>query len=83
MSAGSTDPPLPPSRLSDAVDEANTLMYYAISSGQDLPITVRDPIIKGRTIVERGDAMTEEDEGKFLDAYAKLALRSSPSPRPR
>src|SRR5262245_38205721 len=78
MTAAGGDPLTGVSRLRDAMDEANTLLYYAISSGQDLPNTVRDPIIKLRTIIERGDPITEEDEGKFMDAYAKLALRSAP-----
>lgn len=73
----STDP-LTGACLKEAVDAANTLLYHAISSGQDLPNTIRDPIIKARAAVEHREALTEEEEGKFLDAYAKLALRSAP-----
>ena len=76
--AGSTAPVTGAYRLSEAVDAANTLLYHAVGSGQDLANTVRDPIIKARAAIERGQALSEEDEGKFLDAYAKLALRSAP-----
>jgi len=65
-------------RLREAVEAANTLLYHAISSGQDLPNAVREPIVKARTAVERGEALPEDEEGRFLDAYAKLALRSAP-----
>jgi hypothetical protein len=66
------------SRLSEAVAAANTLLYHAISSGQDLPSTVRDPIIKVRAALERGEALSDSEEAIFLDAYAKLAVRVSP-----
>ena len=64
--------------LPEAVEAANTLLYHAISGGQDLPGAVRDPIIKARVAVDAGLPLSEEDEGKFLDAYSKLALRVSP-----
>jgi hypothetical protein len=64
-------------RLREAVEAANTLLYHAISSGQDLPDTVRDPIIHARGAILHG-AMTEEQEAVFLDAYAKLAVRVAP-----
>jgi hypothetical protein len=64
-------------RLREAVDAANTLLYHAISSGQDLPDTVRDPIIHARGAVLRGE-MTAEREAVFLAAYSKLAVRVAP-----
>jgi hypothetical protein len=76
--AGSTQLLTGACRLREAVDAANTLLYHAVGAGQDLANTVRDPIIKARAAIDRGDALSQEDEGKFLDAYAKLALRSSP-----
>ena len=78
LGAGTTDPLTAGSRLSDAVDAGNTLLYHAISRGQDLPAAVRDPIIKARAALDRGDTLSEDEEGKFLDAYSKLALRVSP-----
>jgi hypothetical protein len=72
------DPQTAASRLTDAVNAANTLLYYAVSGGQDLPVAVRDPIIKARVALDRGATLSDDDEGKFLEAYSKLALRVSP-----
>jgi hypothetical protein len=77
-SAGTLDLQMATSRLPDAVRGATTLLYHAISSGRDLPGSVRDPIIKARTAIARGEALSDDEEGKFLDAYAKLALRVAP-----
>jgi hypothetical protein len=65
-------------RLAEAVEGANTLLYHAITGGQDLAPTVRDPIIKARIAVERGEPLSGEAEGAFLDAYSRLALRVAP-----
>jgi len=65
-------------RLAETVKAANTLLYHAITSGQDLPASVRDPIIRARTALEHEQAFTESEEGTFLEAYAKLALRVAP-----
>ena len=79
MSDPSTDghAPAAADRLKEAVEAANTLLYHAISSGQDLPNTVRDPVIHARGAVARGE-MTDAQEAIFLDAYAKLAMRVTP-----
>jgi hypothetical protein len=74
----SADPLTAATRLTEAVEAADTLLYHAIGGGQELPNTVRDPIIKARAAIEHGKALTEDEEGKFLDAYAKLALRVAP-----
>lgn len=76
--AGSPEPLTATTRLNEAVAAASTLLYHAISSGQDLPSTVRDPIIKARTAVDRGEALSDNEEAIFLDAYAKLAVRVAP-----
>jgi hypothetical protein len=73
-----TDPQTAASRLSEAVNAANTLLYYAVSGGQELPVAVRDPIIKARVALDRGETLSDDDEGKFLEAYSKLAVRVSP-----
>ena len=67
-----------PTRLAETVEAANTLLYHAITSGQDLPISVRDPIIKARTAMEHEQSLGDDEEGKFLEAYAKLAVRVAP-----
>src|SRR5215470_2676197 len=72
------DPRTAAARLGEAVNSANTLLYYAVSGGQDLPAAVRDPIIKARLALDRGEVLSDEDEGKFLDAYSRLAQRVSP-----
>jgi len=72
------DPQTAAARLSEAVNAANTLLYYAVSGGQELPVVVRDPIIKARVVLDRGETLSDDDEGKFLEAYSKLALRVSP-----
>ena len=65
-------------RLAETVEAANTLLYHAITSGQDVPISVRDPIIRARTAIEHEQALADDEEGKFLEAYAKLAGRVAP-----
>ena len=79
MSDSSADSHAPAAadRLREAVEAANTLLYHAISCGQDLPNTVRDPIIHARGAVARGE-MTDAQEAMFLDAYSKLAVRVTP-----
>jgi len=66
------------SRFTEAVDAADTLLYYAVSTGQELPGAVRDPIINARATAARGESLTKREEGEFLDAYAKLAMRVAP-----
>jgi len=46
--------------------------------GQELLPDVRDPILKARAKLERKETLGEEDEGKFLDAYSKLASSVAP-----
>jgi hypothetical protein len=65
-------------RLVETVEAANTLLYHAIASGQDLPMSVRDPIIKARTAMEHERCLDDDEEGKFLEAYAKLGVRVAP-----
>ena len=76
--ASSIDSLTAASRLNDAVHAANTLLYHAVSGGQELPAAVRDPIVKARVALDRHETLTDEDEGRFLEAYAKLAARVAP-----
>lgn len=78
LSQSSTEPAPAVSRLNDAVNAANTLLYHAVSSGQELPPAVRDPILKARAAIDNGECLSGDDEGKFLEAYSKLAQRASP-----
>jgi len=72
------DPVLTASRLNETVYAANTLLYHAVCGGQELPSAVREPIVRARAKLERGEMLNEEEEGKFLEAYAKLATRVAP-----
>jgi len=75
----SLEPSVPAvTRLAEAVEGANTLLYHAITGGQDLPPSVRDPIIKARIAVDRKEPLNGEEEGAFLEAYSRLALRVAP-----
>jgi len=74
----SPDPALNASRLHEAVYAANTLLYHAVGGGQELLPDVRDPILKARAKLERKETLSEEEEGKFLDAYSKIAMRVAP-----
>jgi len=76
--ATSPGPLAPSPHLIEAIEAANTLLYHAIASGRDVPAAVRDPIIKARASIGRDEPLSGADEGAFLDAYARLALRVAP-----
>jgi len=57
------------------VNADNTLLYYAVSGGQELPGAVRDPIIKARVALDRGETLSDDDEGKFLGMVSGLTLQ--------
>jgi hypothetical protein len=60
-------------RLSGAAEDANALLYFAATSGRDVPVAIRDPIVKTRTAAAAGTVVSRTEEGEFLDAYARLA----------
>src|SRR5713226_2579402 len=66
------------SRLTDAVADANALLYHAVASGREVPAAVRDPIIHLNTAMSQNAAVRTADEGAFLDAYARLAAQVAP-----
>src|SRR5260370_3438342 len=66
------------SRLTDAVADANALLYHAIASGREVPAAVRDPIIHLNTVMSQNAAVRPATEGAFLDAYARLAAQVAP-----
>src|SRR5262249_62238542 len=72
-SAPTVTPPLPPvEHLAEAVASANSVLYYAIGKGLEIPSTLRGPIVKARTALARGELLETEEEGMFLDAYSRL-----------
>src|SRR5260370_16392952 len=66
------------SRLTDAVADANALLYHAVASGREVPAAVRDPIIHLNTAMSQNVAVRTADAGAFLDAYARLAAQVAP-----
>ena len=69
----------PSARLDEAVTSADALLYHAVSSGKDVPVAVRGPIIKLRAALDTDQAVGVEDENAFLDAYARLAAQVAPT----
>jgi hypothetical protein len=65
-------------RLADATEDAYALLYFAIASGRDVPAAIRDPIVKTRGDVAAGAAVSSDEEGGFLEAYAHLAALVRP-----
>jgi hypothetical protein len=66
-------------RLAGAAEDADSLLYYAIASGRDVPDAVRDPIVKTRRATIAGGIIGDAAEAAFLAAYAKLALMVYPT----
>ena len=81
-----TPPPAPESsprhdplnRLPGATEDAYSLLYFAVSSGRDVPGGIREPIVKMRAAAAGGTPVTSAEEGEFLDAYARLAAMVRP-----
>ena len=65
-------------RLADEIEGASELLYHASKSGKELEAAVRDPIIRARGALERGETWSAADESAFLAAYAKLAALTAP-----
>src|SRR5467141_3573333 len=61
--ASDADPLTATTRLTGAGEAANPRLYHAVTSGQDLPSSVRDPIIKARAAIEHGQALSDDEEG--------------------
>jgi hypothetical protein len=67
------------SRLARAAEDADALLYYAASTGRDVPAEVRDPIVRTHGAVSDGKRVADDEEAAFLSAYAKLAAMVSPT----
>jgi hypothetical protein len=66
-------------RLAAAAEDADSLLYYAIASGREVPQAIRDPIVKTRRSSIAGELISDVEEAAFLAAYAKLALMVYPT----
>lgn len=66
-------------RLAQAAEDAHSLLYYAVSTGRDVGATMRDPIVRTYRAVATGSPVTDEDEARFLEGYAKLTALVRPT----
>jgi len=60
-------------RLARGAEDADALLYYAVSSGRDPGAAVRDPIVRVHRATSANRPVTDAEETEFLAAYAKLA----------
>jgi hypothetical protein len=67
------------SRLERGAEDADALLYYAVSSGRDVGAAIRDPIVRAHRAVTERKPVTTEEEAEFLAAYAKLAAMVHPT----
>ena len=66
-------------RLEQGAEDADALLYYAVSTGRDVGAAIRDPIVRTHRAVTDGKAVTTDEEAEFLAAYAKLAAMVLPT----
>jgi hypothetical protein len=69
----------PTARLAGPAEDADALLYYAVATGRDVGAGIREPIVRARRAVTSGQPVTEEEETRFLEAYAKLAALVRPT----
>lgn len=67
------------SRLERGAEDADSLLYYAVSAGRDIGAAIRDPIVRTHRAVTERKPVTNEEEAEFLAAYAKLAAMVHPT----
>jgi hypothetical protein len=67
------------SRLVRGAEDADALLYYAVSTGRDVSADIRDPIVRTHRAVTAGRPVTDDEETAFLAAYAKLAAMVYPT----
>jgi hypothetical protein len=67
------------SRLERGAEDADSLLYYAVSTGRDVGAAIRDPIVRTHRAVTERKPVTNEEEAEFLAAYAKLAAMVHPT----
>ncbi len=66
-------------RLEQGAEDADALLYYAVSTGRDIGAAIRDPIVRTHRAVTERKPVTNEEEAEFLAAYAKLAAMVHPT----
>jgi hypothetical protein len=66
-------------RLAQAAEDADALLYYAVSTGRDVPVALREPIVRTHRAVSAGKPVADDEEAGFLEAYAKLAAMVRPT----
>jgi hypothetical protein len=66
-------------RLARGAEDADALLYYAVSSGRDPGAAVRDPIVRVHRATTANRPVTDAEETEFLAAYAKLAAMVHPT----
>lgn len=67
------------SRLARGAEDADALLYYAVSTGRDVGAPIRDAIVRTHRAVSAGRPVTDEEEAEFLASYAKLAAMVYPT----
>ena len=67
------------SRLARGAEDADSLLYYAVSTGRDVGAAIRDPIVHTHRAVSIGKPVSDEEETAFLEAYSKLAAMVNPT----
>jgi hypothetical protein len=67
------------SRLARGAEDADSLLYYAVSTGREVGAPIRDPIVRTHRAVTQGKPVSTEEETEFLAAYAKLAAMVNPT----
>lgn len=66
-------------RLARGAEDADALLYYAVSTGRDVPPAVRDPIVHVHRATSTNRPLSDAEETEFLGAYAKLAAMVHPT----
>ena len=66
-------------RLERGAEDADSLLYYAVSTGREVGGPIRDPIVRTHRAVSEGKPVTNEEEADFLAAYSKLAAMVHPT----
>jgi hypothetical protein len=67
------------SRLARGAEDADSLLYYAVSTGREVGAPVRDPIVRTHRAVQESKPVSTEEEAEFLAAYTKLAAMVYPT----
>ncbi len=61
-----------------SIRDACQLLYFAAERGRSIAPEIRGPLLAACARLRAGGALASEDEGGFLDAYARLAALMNP-----